>query len=132
MLFRILVTLFIVLPLIEIAGLFFIGSKIGGWTTVGLVLLTGILGAWLAKREGLQVLRLVQLQLSRGQMPTDALIDGLLVLIGGILLLAPGFITDLLGIVLLIPYTRGIIRYLLKKWLLMMISSGRIHLIFRR
>lgn len=132
MMFRILLVLFIVVPAIELWGIITVGKLIGGWPTVGLVILTGFLGAWLAKRQGLQVFRLVQLQLSRGQMPTESLIDGALVLVGGVLLLSPGFFSDTIGFLLLIPYTRMIVRHLLKLWLWRLIATGRIHLIFRR
>lgn len=132
MLFRILLVLFIVVPAVELWGLIAVGNVIGPWSTVALVILTGAVGAWLAKQQGLQVIRMVQLQLSRGQMPTETLIDGALVLAGGILLLSPGFFSDVVGIVLLIPYTRLIIRHLLKRWLWSLISSGRINLYFRR
>lgn len=132
MLFRILIVLFIVVPAIELWGLIAVGKVIGGWSTVALVILTGIVGAWLAKQQGLQVFKLVQLQLSRGQMPTETLMDGVLVLIGGIMLMAPGFFSDVFGLILLIPYTRMIIRHLLKLWLWKLISSGKIQLFFRR
>lgn len=132
MMFRILIVLFIVVPAIELWGLIAVGKVIGGWTTVALVMLTGVVGAWLAKQQGLQVFRLVQLQLSRGQMPTETLIDGFLVLVGGILLMAPGFFSDVIGLILLIPYTRMIVRHLLKLWLWRLVSSGRIQLFFRR
>lgn len=132
MMFRILIVLFIVVPAIELWGLIAVGKVIGGWTTVALVILTGVVGAWLAKQQGLQVFRLVQLQLSRGQMPTETLIDGFLVLVGGILLMAPGFFSDVIGLILLIPYTRMILRHLLKLWLWRLVSSGRIQLFFRR
>ncbi|KMZ42225.1 MULTISPECIES: FxsA family protein [Bacillales] len=130
--FRFFVILFVVAFGLELWGLITIGSWIGGWNTVVLVILTGILGAWLAKQQGMQVFRMVQHQLSRGQMPTDSLIDGVLILIGGILLLLPGFVTDVIGLVFLIPYTRMIIRHLLKRWLWNLISSGRVQLFFRR
>lgn len=132
MMFRILIVLFIVVPAIELWGLIAVGKVIGPWWTVALVILTGVVGAWLAKQQGLQVFRLVQLQLSRGQMPTETLIDGVLVLIGGILLMTPGFFSDAIGLILLIPYTRMIIRHLLKLWLWRLVSSGRIQLFFRR
>ncbi|MBY0085536.1 membrane protein FxsA [Brevibacillus sp. M2.1A] len=130
--FRFFAILFVVAFGLELWGLITIGSWIGGWNTVMLVILTGILGAWLAKQQGMQVFRMVQHQLSRGQMPTDSLIDGVLILIGGILLLLPGFVTDVIGLVFLIPYTRMIIRHLLKRWLWNLISSGRVQLFFRR
>ncbi|MGG4456276.1 FxsA family protein [Brevibacillus porteri] len=130
--FRFFAILFVVAFGLELWGLITIGSWIGGWNTVVLVILTGILGAWLAKQQGMQVFRMVQHQLARGQMPTDSLIDGVLILIGGILLLLPGFVTDVIGLVFLIPYTRMIIRFLLKRWLWNLISSGRVQLFFRR
>jgi len=130
--FRILLILFIVAPAVELWGIIQVGKIIGGWNTLALVILTGFLGAWLAKRQGLQVLRLVQLQLSRGQMPAEAMLDGILVLAGGILLTSPGFFGDLLGLLLLIPYTRMIVRHLVKQWLWKQISTGRIYLFFRR
>ncbi|MFP3513413.1 FxsA family protein, partial [Peribacillus sp. SIMBA_075] len=88
---RILVVLFVVVFGLELWGLITVGSMIGGWNTVFLVILTGLFGAWMAKQQGVQVFRMVQFQLARGQMPTETLIDGVLVLIGGILLLLPGF-----------------------------------------
>ncbi|MDC0762935.1 membrane protein FxsA [Brevibacillus sp. HB1.2] len=130
--FRFFAILFVVAFGLELWGLITIGSWIGGWNTVVLVILTGILGAWLARQQGMQVFRMVQHQLARGQMPTDSLIDGVLILIGGILLLLPGFVTDVIGLVFLIPYTRMIIRHLLKRWLWNLISSGRVQLFFRR
>ncbi|TKI56824.1 membrane protein FxsA [Brevibacillus antibioticus] len=130
--FRFFAILFVVAFGLELWGLITIGSWIGGWNTVVLVILTGILGAWLAKQQGMQVFRMVQHQLARGQMPTDSLMDGVLILIGGILLLLPGFVTDVIGLVFLIPYTRMVIRHLLKRWLWNLISSGRVQLFFRR
>ncbi|MGG1660129.1 FxsA family protein [Brevibacillus sp. NRS-1366] len=129
---RILVVLFIVIFGVEMWGLIAVGSMIGGWNTALLVILTSLFGAWMAKQQGVQVFRMVQFQLARGQMPTETLIDGVLVLIGGILLLLPGFISDVIGLIFLIPYTRMILRHLLKRWLWALISSGRIQLFFRR
>jgi len=129
---RILIVLFVVVFGLELWGLITVGSMIGGWNTVFLVILTGLFGAWMAKQQGVQVFRMVQFQLARGQMPTETLIDGALVLIGGILLLLPGFFSDVVGLIFLIPYTRMILRHLLKRWLWSLISSGRIQLFFRR
>lgn len=132
MLFRILLVLFIVVPAIELWGLISVGKVIGPWWTVALVILTGFMGAWLAKQQGLQVMRMLQLQMSRGQMPGETLIDGALVLSGGLMLLMPGFFTDIVGILFLLPYTRMIVRHLVKRWLWSLISSGRVHFFFRR
>lgn len=130
--FRILLAFFIIVPAIELWGLITVGKVIGGWWTVVLVILTGVAGAWLAKQQGLQVLRNFQIQTSRGQMPTDTIIDGILVIIGGVLLMTPGFVTDIFGLVFLIPYTRMILRHFFKRWLWNMIATGRIQLLFRR
>lgn len=132
MMLRILILLFIVVPAVELWGLIAVGKVIGPWSTVALVILTGVVGAWLAKQQGIQVIRTVQFQLSRGQMPTESLIDGALVLAGGIMLLSPGFFSDVIGLILLLPYTRLIVRHFLKRWLYSLVSSGRIHLFFRR
>lgn len=129
---RFLIILFVVGFGLELWGLITIGSLIGGWNTVLLVILTGLLGAWLAKQQGVQVFRTLQFQLARGQMPTETIIDGTLILIGGILLLLPGFVSDVIGLIFLIPYTRMILRHLLKQWLWYLISSGRIQFFFRR
>jgi len=131
-LFKVLLLLFIIVPAIEMWGLITVGRWIGALPTIGLVILTGVLGAWLAKQQGLQVARLVQLQLARGEMPTDALLDGILVLSGAILLLTPGFVTDTVGFLLLFPYTRAVIRHGLKQWIRSLIASGKITLLFRR
>ncbi|MBO8163700.1 MAG: membrane protein FxsA [Brevibacillus sp.] len=130
--FRILFLLFVIVPVIELWGLIAVGRVIGAAWTVLLVLATGVAGAWLAKQQGLQVLRLTQLQLSRGQMPTDALLDGFMILIGGLLLLTPGFFTDTVGFLLLVPYTRMMVRHVLKQWLWHLIRTGKVRILFRR
>jgi len=130
--FRILLVLFIVVPAIELWGIIAVGKVIGGWITVMLIILTGMIGAWLAKKQGMQVMRTLQFQLSRGEMPTLTILEGVLVLVGSVLLLTPGFLSDLLGLLMLLPYTRMIFAHLLKKWLWHLISTGKINLFFRR
>lgn len=130
--FRILVVLFIVVPVIELWGLITVGKVIGAPLTILLVLATGVVGAWLAKQQGLQVLRMIQLDLARGEMPTDSLLDGFLILFGGLLLFTPGFFSDCLGLLLLIPYTRMVVRHLLKEWLWNMLRTGKIRFFFFR
>ncbi|WP_139491705.1 FxsA family protein [Brevibacillus dissolubilis] len=130
--FRILMMIFIIVPIIEMWGLISMGKWIGVPSTILFVVLTGVIGAWLAKQQGIQILRLVQFQLSKAQMPTDALLDGVFVLTGGVLLLTPGFFSDLFGFIFLIPFTRAILRELAKRWLQQQIRSGRIITMFRR
>ena len=110
--FGYLVLLFTILPAIELALLIKIGSNIGVGNTLFIIIFTGVLGAYLARLQGFLVLRKIQEDLNRGIMPNDQLIDGLMILVGGVVLLTPGFITDALGLLLLIPWTR----ILIKKW----------------
>jgi len=104
-----LVLLFTIVPLVELYLLLFLGNLMGFWPTVLLVLLTGVVGAWLAKREGLRVFRKYRDALSEGRMPEEGVLGGLLVLVGGVLLVTPGVLTDLTGLALLFPPTRRII-----------------------
>ena len=105
-----LVSIFILIPLIELVVLIKVGSYIGLWPTIGIVVLTGILGATLARHQGFMIINKIKSDLSSGRVPAKELIDGLLVLVGGIVLLTPGFITDFCGFLLLIPYSRNLIK----------------------
>ena len=105
-----LLLLFTIVPLVELFLLVKLGTVVGVGPTVALVIFTGILGAWLARQQGLEVLRRVNEDLSQGRMPTEALMDGVLILIAGAVLLTPGLLTDALGFVLLIPRTRAEVR----------------------
>lgn len=98
--------LFTALPLLDLWVLLHIGRALGLWSTVALVLATGLAGAWLAKAEGLRVLRDWQRALAEGRLPDEGVLSGALVLAGGLLLVTPGVITDALGLVLLFPPTR--------------------------
>lgn len=129
--FRILILLLIIVPVAELWVLLAVGKWIGAWYTVGLVILTGVLGAWLAKHEGLQTLQLIRLQLSRGEMPGVPLMDGACILFGGAALLTPGFITDTVGFFLLIPYTRNIVKAWLKRLFEKWIRNGKFIMIRR-
>ncbi|WP_420824099.1 FxsA family protein [Thermoflavimicrobium daqui] len=111
--------LLLLLPLIELWGLIQVGSLIGALNTILLVILTGVLGIYLTRQEGLQAVRKVQENMMRGEPPGDAILDGLCILAGGILLLIPGFFTDLLGTIFLIPFTRNWI----KRWIIIWIRK---------
>jgi len=111
------IPLLIIIPLVELALLIQVGKLIGVWETIGLCVITGVLGAILVKLEGIKVWAKLQYELMQFRMPTKEMIDGLLILIGGILLLTPGIITDLIGFSLLLPFTRPLYRnYLNKKY----------------
>lgn len=105
--------LVVIVPAAEIGVLIWSGKTIGIFPTVLLIILTGVLGTYLARTQGLKVIREAQQMLSYGQMPGEAVLDGICVLVGGTLLLTPGFLSDLLGYLLLVPQTRIIF----KNWL---------------
>ena len=106
---------FTIIPIIEIYLLIKIGSIFGALTAVILVILTGFLGAFLARMQGLQTLFRIQKSLREGSMPSGELLDALLIVIAGLVLLTPGFLTDSVGFLLLIPATRNSIKYWLRR-----------------
>ncbi len=108
-----LLLLFVGLPLIELALLIKLGQLWGVWPTIGLVVITGIVGASLARIQGFLVYTRIQNELAQGRMPAEELIDGLLILVGGVVLLTPGILTDLFGFTMLLPLTR----LFFKRWL---------------
>ena len=115
--------LFILVPLVELYLLIQVGSIVGVEVTIGIVVVTGLVGAWLARFQGLKVLHEIRASLSVGEMPADALIDGLLILVAGAVLLTPGLLTDALGFGLLIPRGRRIVRSLVRRRLPSQISG---------
>lgn len=127
-----LLLLFTLIPLVELYLLIEIGKLLGAPLTIGIVAITGFVGVFLAKSEGLSVLRRLQNQLAEGEMPGNALLDGLFILVGGAFLLTPGLITDTLGFLFLIPLTRYPLRELLKRKLARMMSTGDINIYIRR
>lgn len=119
----------VIVPAAEIGILLYSGQTIGVWPTILLIILTGFLGAYLAKQQGLETIRRTQEQLRRGMMPGDAILDGISVLVGGTLLLTPGFVTDILGILLLAPPTRKFFKVLMMKAFRNWIDKGNIKVI---
>jgi UPF0716 protein FxsA len=105
-----LVLAFLVMPLIELAVILKIGAAIGVLDTIGLLVLSSVVGGWLMKREGLGVLRRMQAAINAGRVPGKEIADGALILFGGALMVAPGFITDVLGMLLLLPPVRAVVR----------------------
>jgi len=106
----VLALLFLVVPLVELYVIIQVGQAIGALNTVGILLLDSLVGGWLMKREGLGVVRRIQTQLNRGAVPGKEIVDGFLILFGGALMLTPGFVTDLLGMALLLPPVRAVVR----------------------
>jgi len=114
-----LLLLFTVVPVVELYLLITVGQHLGAEAAIGLVLVTGLLGATLARREGARVLRNWQESMAQGQMPKEGVVSSLLVLVGGVLLVTPGVVTDVTGLLLLVPWSRrwvaGVVRKRLEK-----------------
>jgi UPF0716 protein FxsA len=106
----VLILVFLVAPLVELAVIVQVAGTIGVLNTLGLLIAVSVLGAWLARREGLGVVRRLQTALDRGQVPSTEVADGGLILLAGALMIAPGFISDVLALLLLIPPTWAVIR----------------------
>jgi UPF0716 protein FxsA len=116
--------LFIVLPVAELWILIQLAGVVGFWLTLAIVLGTGALGAALAKSQGMRVLGEVQRELASGRVPHRQVLDGMAILVGGALLLAPGFITDVLGLALLFPPTRRLLQAGARRWLERQVQTG--------
>ncbi|MCA9597737.1 MAG: FxsA family protein [Myxococcales bacterium] len=115
---------FIVVPLVELYLLLWLGSIIGFWPTVGITIVTGVLGGSLAKREGIRVWRQWRTALAEMRPPETGVVDGVLVLIGGALLITPGVLTDLTGLFLLLPPTRKLVAAAIRRRIDAKIASG--------
>lgn len=107
--------LFVLVPCLELLLLLQIGGRIGFAVTVGLILLTGIVGAWLARWQGYQAVERLRGALGQGRIPADEALDGFLIFTGGVLLITPGILTDLLGLSLLTPLVRSVLRRRIKR-----------------
>jgi UPF0716 protein FxsA len=115
---------FTLIPFIELYLLLSIGREIGFWPTMASILVTGLVGALLAKKEGMRVLRRWQQSLAQGRMPEEGLLGGVLVLLGGALLVAPGVLTDISGLLLLFPPTRKVVAGLVRRGLERRAAAG--------
>ena len=124
-----LVWIFIVVPLVELWLLFQVGARIGPGPTIGLVIVTGTVGLILARWQGLRVLRAIREDAGRGVMPAPHLMDGVMILLAGAVLMTPGLITDIFGLLLLAPPFRKLIRAWLRRRIEESIKRGsmRVH-----
>ncbi len=119
-----LIFLFTVVPMFELYLLIQVGAVIGAWNTVGLVFFTGVVGAILARSQGRVIMMKVQSELARGGVPADSLLHGLMVFIGGLLLVTPGIVTDVIGFCLVIPATRWLFLKVVKAHFKRAIGQG--------
>ena len=111
----VLALLFVVVPVLEIYVLIQVGQVIGAWWTIALLVADSIFGSWLIRHEGRRAWQALTVALESGRMPATELADGALILVGGTLMLSPGFVTDVVGIVLILPFTRPLARRLLTR-----------------
>jgi UPF0716 protein FxsA len=111
--FPLLLLLFLVVPIVELYVIVQVAQGVGVIETIGLLVLVSVLGAWLVKAQGLSVLARIRQQLAQGSVPTNELVDGGLILFAGALMLTPGFVTDALGVALLLPPSRAVVRSVL-------------------
>ena len=116
--------LFVVVPVLEIYVLIQVGQVIGAWWTVLLLVADGFLGSWLMKREGTKAWRALREALDERRMPARELADGALILIGGTLLVTPGFLSDVVGFFCVLPFTRPLARAALARFLDRKFLSG--------
>ena len=121
-----LVLILIVVPVIEIGILLWAGNTLGILPTILIILGTGILGAFLAKKQGLKAIRDVQIQMKNFQAPGDAMVNALFVFAGGIMLLSPGFMTDIFGFLFLFSPTRQLFKPIVYKWIRSKMKKGQL------
>jgi UPF0716 protein FxsA len=124
--------LFAVIPVAEIYVLVSVGGAIGVLPTVALVLLTALAGAHLARMQGLAVMMRIRENLAQGFMPAEELLDGLLIFLAGMTLLTPGFLTDIMGLLILLPATRNIFKRWLRKKFEEWRQNPNVHITFYR
>ncbi len=121
-----LVLLFVAVPVVELYVIVQVGQAIGVLDTLAVMILVSLVGAWLARHEGFMVLRRIQDSVAAGRIPADEMIDGALVLAGGLLLLTPGFVSDGVGMMLLFPASRALVRAYVRRRLRVRVEmSGR-------
>ena len=118
--------LFALTPLVELAILVYLGTLIGALYTILIVVGTGVLGAFMARNQGLAAIYRIRSSLERGIIPSNEIFDGALIVVGGLLLLTPGLITDTIGLALLVPQTRRIIGGWLRSLIRRRIQRGEI------
>jgi UPF0716 protein FxsA len=120
-----LVAAFVLVPIVEIYVIIQVGQAIGAWWTILLLIADSIFGSWLIAHEGRRAWQALTTTLSSGQMPAKELADGALILVGGTLMISPGFVTDAFGILLILPFTRPLARRLLTRVVTRRLVDGR-------
>jgi UPF0716 protein FxsA len=123
-----LLLLFVVLPAVELALLIEFGNRFGTLHTLALIVTTGVVGAWLARGQGLRVVRQIQSEVAKGRLPAGSLVDGMMILVAGALLVTPGILTDSFGFLCLIPAFRSAAKRVLLRRLEKAVQENRVDL----
>lgn len=122
-----LLLLFIVVPVVELVLLIEIGQRVGTLVTIGLIMVTGIVGASLARQQGVSTLARFRKELDEGQLPAEAIIDGVLILVAAAVLITPGVLTDAFGFLCLVPAFRRLLKRELKRRFERAVQQGSVH-----
>lgn len=124
--FLIMLIIFVLIPVVELSVLIRVGEVLGSWNTVALVILTAVVGVSLVRSQGLSTLMSVQKKLAVGEAPGQEIVEGMMLAMAGILLLIPGFVTDLIGLILLTPITRApLARYFYQRMQLKVVTGAQ-------
>ncbi|MGG3478825.1 FxsA family protein [Peribacillus frigoritolerans] len=119
----------IAMPVVEIIVLLLSGNLIGFWPTLFLIAATGLIGAYLAKRQGMETWKKAQDQIRYGMMPGNEIIDGICIFIGAALLLSPGLISDIMGLILVFPPTRNLLKPIVIRFIMNRMNKGKVTII---
>lgn len=117
------------MPVIEIIVLLLSGNVIGFWPTLFLIVVTGLIGAYLAKRQGMETWKKAQEQIRYGMMPGNEIIDGICIFLGAALLLSPGLISDIIGLILVFPPTRNLLKPIVIRFIMNRMNKGKVTII---
>ncbi len=121
-----LLLLFIAIPVVELFLLIEIGQRVGTLTTVGIIMATGIVGASLARQQGMNTLARLRADLAANRLPTDPIVDGVLILVAAAVLITPGLLTDLAGFLCLVPAFRRLVKRYLKRTFVRAVREGTV------
>ncbi|MBI4827006.1 MAG: FxsA family protein [Nitrospirae bacterium] len=120
--------IFIIVPIIEISLLIEVGSRIGTANTIVVLLLTALIGIYMVKLVGLGVMRRMQQNMNEGVSPAEEMVNGMMLLIAGVLFIVPGFFTDTIGLLMVIPFSRNLIKKIARRMIDKKVSSGVIYI----
>lgn len=126
------VLVLILLPMLEVYVIVQVGAQIGFWNTLGAMILVGLVGSWLVRRQGSRAWRRFNEQVAKGEKPTREIADGLCLILAGILLILPGFVSDILGLALLLPPTRALLRGVIVRRAEGAVAAGRMQVVTAR